>query len=148
MNNRFLMIIGTALAFSGCASTPMPNAELQHARTVVPATEADPNVARYAALDIEAAKRQLALAEAAATQHDETATSQAAYMAGQTARLAQLKANAKADDAHVMEGQAERDQIQLAARTREAAQAKTAQEQAAAKAAALQAEAAALKAKH
>ena len=147
MNMRYITGMALAAGLAGCASTPMPNAALENARTVVQTTEADPNVARYSALDLEAAKKQLAIAEAAALHHDDATTSQAGYLASQTARLAQLKANAKADDAHVADGQVERDKIQLAARTREAEQAKMAQDQAAARAAALQAEADALKAK-
>ena len=153
MNIRLMtgmgLVTGAALAtlMAGCASTPMPNAALENARTVVQTTEADPNVARYSSLDLEAAKQHLAAAESAELRHDEPDASQAAYLASQTARLAQLKASAKADDAHVADGQAERDRIQLAARSREAQQAQAAQQQAAAKAAALQAEADALKAK-
>lgn len=136
-----------ATIIAGCASTPMPNAALENARTVVQRTEADPNVARYSSLDLDAARRHLTAAEAAELHHDEPTASQDAYLASQTARLAQLKANAKADDAHVADGQAERDRIRLAARSREVQQAQSAQQQAAAKAAALQAEADALKAK-
>ena len=147
MNTRLMTGIGLALTMAGCASTPMPNAALENARTVVQTTEADPNVARYASLDLEAARKQLATAESAQLNHDADTASQAAYLASQTARLAQLKASAKADDAHVTDGQVERDRIQLAARSREAQQAQMAQQAAAAKAAALQAEADALKAK-
>jgi hypothetical protein len=147
MKTRFVAIVGAGLIIGGCASTPMPNAALENARTVVQSTEADPKVARYAALELEAAKKQLAIAEAAEMHHDEADASQAAYLASQNARLAQLRSSAKADDAHVADGQAERDQIQLAERTREAQQAKMAQDQADAKAAALQAQADALKAK-
>jgi len=146
MNKGCLTGIALAVALAGCASTPMPNAALENARTVVATTEADPNVERYAALDIEAARNQLAIAESAALNNDQETASQAGYLAGQTARLAELRATAKADDAHVANGQAERDRIQLAARDREAAQAQTAQAAAAARAAQLQAEANALKA--
>jgi hypothetical protein len=147
MNTSLIKGIGLALIVTGCASTPMPNAALENARTVVQTTEADPNVARYSSLDLDAARKQLAAAESAEMRHDEQAASQSAYLASQTARLAQLRASAKADDAHVADGQAERDRIQLAARSREVDQAQMAEQQAAAKAAALQAEADALKAK-
>jgi hypothetical protein len=133
-------------AVAGCASTPLPNAAVENARAVLATTEADPNVARYAPLDIEAARKQLAIAESAALNHDEDTASQAAYLASQTAHLAELRATAKADDAHVANGVEERNRIQLAARDREAAQALQAENAAAARAAKLQAEAAALKA--
>jgi len=147
MNKVSLTGIAVVAALAGCASTPMPNAALENARTVVATTEADPNVARYAALDIEAARKQLAIAESAALNNDQQTASQAGYLASQMARLAELHATAKADDAHVANGQAERDRIELAARDREAAQAQSAEAAAAARAAQLQAEANALKAK-
>jgi outer membrane protein OmpA-like peptidoglycan-associated protein len=140
MNAKLLSGMGVALIFAACASTPQPNAALESARTVVQSAEADPNVAKYAALDLESAKQDLQVADAAATRHDEAAVEQAAYLAAQTARLAQLHASAKADDARVAAGQAERDKIQLAARTREV-------DAAAERSARLQAEVDALKAK-
>ena len=90
------------------------------------AAQADPNVTKYAALDLEAAKKQLEVAELAATHHEDAAIAQPAYLAAQTARLAQARATAKADDARVAAGQAERDKIQLAARTRDVDNAKMA----------------------
>jgi outer membrane protein OmpA-like peptidoglycan-associated protein len=154
MNTKLWTGLGVALIMAGCASTPQPNAALESARTVVQSAEADPNVAKYAALDLQAAKQELQVAESAAMRHDDAAIAQPAYLAAQTARLAQLRASAKADDARVAAGQAERDQIQLAARAREANTANVARDQAAAardqateKAARLQAEVDALKAK-
>jgi len=119
MNAKIVMGMGWALVLAGCASTPQPNAALESARTVVQAAEADPNVNKYAALDLAAAKKQLDIAEAASMHHDDAAVAQPAYLAAQTARLAQAHAAAKADDARVAAGQAERDRIQLAARTRD-----------------------------
>jgi len=119
MNARIMMGMGWVLVLAGCVSTPQPNAALESARTVVQAAQADPNVHKYAALDLEAAKKQLDIAEAAAMHHDDASIAQPAYLAAQTARLAQAHAAAKADDARVAAGQAERDKIQLAARTRD-----------------------------
>ena len=119
MNAKIVMGMAWALVLAACASTPQPNAALESARTAVQAAEADPNVNKYAALDMEAAKKQLDIADAASMRHDEAAIAQPAYLAAQTARLAQAHAAAKADDARVAAGQAERDQIQLAARTRD-----------------------------
>ncbi len=119
MNAKIVMSVGLALLVAGCASIPQPNAALESAQAAVQAAEADPNVSKYAALDLDAAKKQLEVAEAAATHHDDAAIAQAAYLAAQTARLAQAHAAAKADDARVAAGQAERDKIQLAARTRD-----------------------------
>ena len=119
MNLKTTTGIGLALALAACASSPQPNAALETARTQVSAAESDPNVAKYAPLDLEAAKKDLALAESAAEHHKDAEVSQPAYMAAQTARLAQAHAAVKADDAVVAQGQQERDRIQLAARQRQ-----------------------------
>ena len=154
MNTKFLMTMGIALAMAACAATPKPNEALESARTIVRAAEADPNAAKYAALDLQAAKADLAVADAASMKHDEAGIGQPAYMAAQNARLAQLKGAAKADDARVAAGQAERDSILLTARTnqvdsanRATDAAKIARDQATDNSARLQAEIDALKAK-
>jgi len=90
------------------------------------AAESDPNVGKYAALDLQAAKQDLAIADDAALHHQETAIAHPAYMAAQNARLAQMHAAAMADDARVAAGQAERDQILLSSRNREVQNAKMA----------------------
>jgi outer membrane protein OmpA-like peptidoglycan-associated protein len=126
MNAKLLTGLGLALALGACASMPQPNAALENARAAVQTAEADPNVQRYSALDLEAAKKDLAIAEDANLHHKDAEVNQPAYLALQNARLAQAHAAAKADDARVASGQAERDQIMLAARTREANNAKLA----------------------
>jgi outer membrane protein OmpA-like peptidoglycan-associated protein len=126
MNVKLLTGMGLALALCACASTPQPNAALESAHAAVQAAETDPNVSKYAALDLEAAKRDLATADDAALHHNDAQIAQSAYLAAQNARLAQMHAAAKADDARVAAGQAERDQIMLAARTREVQNAKIA----------------------
>jgi outer membrane protein OmpA-like peptidoglycan-associated protein len=123
MNAKLLTGLGLALALGACASMPQPNAALENARAAVQTAEADPNVQRYSALDLEAAKKDLAIAEDANLHHKDAEVDQPAYLAMQNARLAQAHAAAKADDARVAAGQAERDQIMLAARTREASNA-------------------------
>ena len=117
MNTKFLTGVGIALAMAGCASTPKSNEALESARSIVQAAEADPNAAKYAPVDLQTAKTDLAVADAAFMRHDEPSIAQPAYMAAQNARLAQLRGAAKADDARVAAGQAERDSIVLAART-------------------------------
>jgi outer membrane protein OmpA-like peptidoglycan-associated protein len=126
MNAKLLSGVGLTLALCACASTPQPNAALESAHAAVNAAETDPNVSKYAALDLEAAKKDLAVADDAANHHQEAQIAQPAYMAAQNARLAQMHAAAKADDARVAAGQAERDQIMLAARNREVQNAKAA----------------------
>ncbi|HEY6618145.1 MAG TPA: OmpA family protein [Steroidobacteraceae bacterium] len=117
MNTKILIGVGIALAMAGCASTPQPNEALESARSVVQAAQADPNAAKYATVDLQTAKSDLAVADAAYQRRDEPGIAQPAYMAAQNARLAQIRGAAKADDARVAAGQAERDSIVLAART-------------------------------
>jgi outer membrane protein OmpA-like peptidoglycan-associated protein len=126
MNTKIWIGMGLVAGFAGCASTPQPDAALISAREQVQKAESDPNVSKYAALDLEAARKQLDAADAAAMNHQDAAVDQPAYLAMQTARLAIAHADAKADDARVAAGQTERDRIQLAARTREVDSANTA----------------------
>jgi outer membrane protein OmpA-like peptidoglycan-associated protein len=119
MNAKLMAGMGLALALCACASSPQPNAALETAKVAVQSAEADPNVSKYSALDLEAAKKDLDVAETAAIHHRDAEIAQPAYLAAQTAKLAQVRAAAKADDARVAAGQAERDRIQLAARSRE-----------------------------
>jgi outer membrane protein OmpA-like peptidoglycan-associated protein len=164
MNVKPYIGIGIALGLGACASTPAVYPALESARQAVQSAESDPNVNKYDPLDLDSARKQLQIAETAAMNKNADAIPQPAYLAMQTARLAQARAAAKADDARVAAGQTERDQIQLAARAREAntaiaqrdqardqtaeaqAQAAAVQAQAAEQAARLQAEIDALKA--
>ncbi len=120
MNAKLLTGMGFAIVLGACAGMPQPNPALETARTAVQSAQADPNVNRYAALDLDAAKKHLEIAENAYQQRKDADVGQPAYLATQEARLAQAHAAAKADDARVAAGQAERDQVMLAARTREA----------------------------
>jgi outer membrane protein OmpA-like peptidoglycan-associated protein len=120
MSQKYLMVAAVALALGACAAAPQPNAALETARAQVSAASSDPNVAQYDALDLQAAQQDLATAEAANNNRNEPQTDQMAYIAAQTARLAQQRAAAKADDARIAQGTAERDRIQAQARTREA----------------------------
>jgi outer membrane protein OmpA-like peptidoglycan-associated protein len=119
MKAKLLTGMSLALALGACASMPQPNAALENARAAVQTAQADPNVNKYAPLDLDKAQRDLSIAEDAALHHKDAQVDQPAYLATQNARLAQMHAATKADDARVAAGQAERDQIMLAARTRE-----------------------------
>jgi len=108
-----------ALALCACASAPLTDPVLEGARAAVAQAEADPNANQYAALDLDSAKKDLDMAEAAAANHRPAEIDQPAYLATQLARIAMARGAAKAADAKVAAGQAERDRIQLAARERE-----------------------------
>lgn len=124
MNAKLITGMGLAVALSACATMPQPNATLENARAAVQTAEADPNVNKYAPLDLDRAKKELGFAEDAAAHHRDAEIDQQAYLATQDARIAQAHGAAKADDARVAAGQTERDRIMLAARTREAENAK------------------------
>ena len=126
MNVKLISAVTLALALGACAGGPRPNPALESAHDAVRAAESDPNVSKYAALDLEAARKNLAVADDAALHHRESDIAQPAYMAEQNARLARIHGAAKADDARVAAGQTERDQIMLSARTREVQNAKAA----------------------
>lgn len=126
MNAKLISAITVALALGACAGGPRPNPALESAHDAVRAAESDPNVSKYAALDLEAARKNLAIADDAALHHRDTDIAQPAYMAEQNARLARIHGAAKSDDARVAAGQSERDQIMLSARTREVQNAKAA----------------------
>jgi outer membrane protein OmpA-like peptidoglycan-associated protein len=119
MNTKLISAISVALTMAACASVPQQNPALESARSAVHTAETDPNVSKYAALDLHTAQTELDEAEAAAAARKEKAIAQPAYLAAQTAHLAQLEGSAKANDARVAAGQAERDKIQLNARTNE-----------------------------
>src|ERR1700722_4225970 len=104
MNMKLLTGMGLGLVLCACVSTPQPNAALESAHEAVRAAEMDPNVSKYAALDLEAARKQLAIADDAALHHHDDDIGQPAYLAAQDARLARLHAAAKADDARVAAG--------------------------------------------
>jgi outer membrane protein OmpA-like peptidoglycan-associated protein len=126
MNAKFVSGISLALALGACVSMPQPNAALENARSAVQKAEADPNANKYAAVDLDVAKKELGNADNAALHHQDAVVAQSAYLATQNARLAQARGAAKADDARVAAGQGERDQIMLAARSRDAENAKLA----------------------
>jgi outer membrane protein OmpA-like peptidoglycan-associated protein len=126
MRTQLLSGMSLVLILGACVSVPQPNAALESARIAVQTAEADPNVNKYAPLDLDVARKYLSNADNAALHHQDAEIAQSAYLAAENARLAQAHAAAKADDARVAAGQVERDQIMLAARTREADNAKLA----------------------
>ena len=92
MNAKFVTGISLALALGACVSMPQPNAALENARIAVQTAEADPNANKYAAVDLDVAKKELGNAENAAQHHQDAIVAQSAYLATQNARLAQVRA--------------------------------------------------------
>ena len=86
----------------------MMSESLERARTAVQSAEVDVNVSLYAGPDLQQVKHELQLADAAAAEHAMDAANQHAYLATQSAKLAQLYGAAKADEARLADGQAAR----------------------------------------
>ena len=105
MNTKLLTGISTALTLCACASAPLSDPVLDGARAAVAQAEADPNANQYAALDLDSAKKDLDIAEAAAANRRPAEIDQPAYLATQMARIAMARGAAKAADAKVAAGQ-------------------------------------------
>ena len=71
MSQKYLTGAALCLALGACATAPQPNAALETARAQVAAAEADPNVAQYDALDLQAARQDLAAPKRQPTTIDE-----------------------------------------------------------------------------
>ena len=147
MNEKLTLAAVLALSLGACASAPKPNPLLEGARAAVESAQADPSVVHYATPELATARDELQAAQAAAAKRERDDVAQHAYLATQNARIAQLLARSKVDDARVANGQTERDRIQLEARTREARQAQAAAAEATRQRDAIQAEMQQLKAK-
>ena len=113
------------VALSACASTPKDYLALERARAAVQAAEADLNVNLYAASSLQAAQRDLRIAEAAAQRDQDLSLARAAKLATQNARLAQLRGTSMADQAMAGADPAQVDSIKLAERTPDADSAKS-----------------------
>jgi len=110
----------TSALIVGCASAPPSYPALDAAYAEVTTAKSSPDAVRYDLLDIKKADELLQSADAAAHARKPAEVDYYAYMASQTARLALAIGAEKASDAHVAQGEVERQRIELAARTREA----------------------------
>jgi outer membrane protein OmpA-like peptidoglycan-associated protein len=106
------------LALAACETAPQDGGLLPEARNAVAHAEADPNVGKYAATELDRARKLLINAEGAAKEKSPT-DKVAAHYAYLATQMARIKA-----------GEGERQQILLTAREGEAEQAKVAAEQA------------------
>jgi outer membrane protein OmpA-like peptidoglycan-associated protein len=104
----------------GCASAPPSYPELDAAYAEVTTAKSSPDAMRYDELDLKKADELLQSAGAAAQARQPADVDYYAYMAAQTARLALAVGADKSADAHIAQGEVERQRIELAARTREA----------------------------
>ena len=115
------------LGMVGCETAPETSGVLDEARSAVSAAEADPNVAKYAATELDRARKLLVNAEGAAKEKGakDKNTAHYAYLATQMAHISQQRAREQVATARVKAGDTERQKILLAARENEVDEAKT-----------------------
>ncbi len=120
------------LALSACETAPQDGGLLPEARNAVAHAEADPNVAKYAATELDRARKLLINAESAAKEKGATdkVASHYAYLATQMSRIAEQRAHEQVATARIKAGEGDRQAILLSAREGEAQQAKAVAEQA------------------
>jgi outer membrane protein OmpA-like peptidoglycan-associated protein len=131
-----------AILISACSTTPTTTSMLDQAHSDFISAQSNPRVASYAPLELKQSGDALALADAAAKNHESLSEiDKLAYIAKQKIALAQEVAAAKASEASVAAAAKERDQLRLDARTAEADKAKAVAERAKANAAMSEADA-------
>ena len=118
-------VASALLGLAGCETAPDSSAVLEQARSAVAQAEADPNVTKYAASELDRARKLLVNAEGAAklkSAKDPTAAHYA-YLTTQMARIAQQRAQEQVATTRVKAGETERQKILLSARESETSQA-------------------------
>jgi outer membrane protein OmpA-like peptidoglycan-associated protein len=130
MKHRFTIYLAAAglLALAACETTPKDEGLLTQARDAVAQAEADPNVTKYAATELDRARKLLLNAEGVARDKSPTDVNAAhyAYLATQMARISEQRAHEQVARERIKAGETERQQILLSARESEAQQARSA----------------------
>jgi outer membrane protein OmpA-like peptidoglycan-associated protein len=116
----------TLLGLAACETAPESNQTLEQARAAVAKAEVNPSVAKFAATELERARKLLINAEGAMEggSVNRVISSHYAYLATQMAHIAEQRAAEQGAIARIQAGETERQQILLSAREREAAQAR------------------------
>jgi len=122
LNHRFLLLSLVTLAtLAACSLTRPDNSVLEEARGGYARAQSDPQVAKFAADELNQAGAALKKADDAWTKREDDAlVNQLAYVAKQRVAIAQETARQKAADATAVSVGAERDKIRLDSRTAEA----------------------------
>jgi outer membrane protein OmpA-like peptidoglycan-associated protein len=122
MNTHLKLLSGVAvLALAACSSVPLPNANLEDARTSVNQAGTNPDVIRLAPSELARAREALNRADKAwSDKRDDAETAHLAYLANQRAAIAMNLAAQRAADQRVADASAERERIRADIRTREA----------------------------
>jgi len=124
ISNAFIFASIVA-ALAGCETKPADDGLLVQARAAIAQAEADPNVTKYAPTELDRARKLLINAEGAAKEKGATNvnTSHYAYLATQTAHVAEQRAHEQVAGARLKAGEVERQKILLSARENETQQA-------------------------
>jgi len=118
---RIASLTVLAAALAACSSVPVNNTMLDQARSDYREAQANSQTQTLAATELKQAGDALASAETAFAKRDDTTrVNHLAYLARQRTALAQETAARKGAEAAITAAGAERDQLRLAARTREA----------------------------
>ena len=126
-------VIGAIIAgVVGCQSAPPDNGLLLQAREAVSQAEANPNVTKYAATELGRARQLLTNAEGSAKEKGASGvvTSHYAYLAAQTAHIAEQRALEQVAMERIKSGEVDRQKILVSARETEAQNATAAAQQA------------------
>jgi outer membrane protein OmpA-like peptidoglycan-associated protein len=116
-----LLAAATLAGLAACSTVPDSNPRLEEARSAYSRAQATPQTRDGAPVEMKQAADALARANEASARRDDAATvDHLAYLARQRVALAQEAGSRKAAEAAVAQASADRDQLRLAARTREA----------------------------
>lgn len=114
-------LIAITALMTACGTVPNTTSLLDQSRSDYQMAQADPNVVNYATLELKQAGDALALANAAANNHESAANiDKLAYLAKQKIALSQEVTKQKLAEAEVANAGKERDQVRLDQRTNEA----------------------------
>lgn len=111
---------------AGCETAPEIDSTVVQARSAVEKAAADPSVAKYAPAELERARNLLASAESAGQDggSERRAAAHYAYLATQTARIAEQRAQQQLAAARIEAGASERQQIIIESREAQTARAR------------------------
>ena len=125
MTRKFTGAAALSLLLVACSSAPPRNEALENARTLVAEVDRDPMAEEVAGAELDQAKSDLAMAEAALDKRDsDTSVQHYAYMATRHAQIARERIAEERAREQIESAEAERNEVILMARTREAEQAR------------------------
>lgn len=113
-----------SLLLGACSTVPQSTPLLDQTRSEFQMAQSDPNVSKYAPLELKQASEALNQANTASINHDDDQkVNQLAYIARQKVALTREVTKQKVAEANVSDASSQRDQMRLQQRTREADQA-------------------------